>query len=803
VYDDAFHKKEVSAVAIGKYVGTDVLDVRSVNKVTGATTYAADIHLPGMLYGVMIRSEYAHAKITDIDISEALKVDGVVAIVTYKDFPELHFGTYVHDQVAFSSHARYVGDPIGAVAAENQGAAEKAAKLVRVKYSVMPHILNPEESFKNEKLLIHPRMHTYQGYAGFFNFKKGTNIPNHLKLRKGDVEKGFADSDYVIESRIGVPPIYHGTIETHACVCKFDPDGRLTVHSTTQGPFLLREMLSSALGIPMNRVTVIQTAVGGGFGGKISGNIEIRAAALAKKCGNRSVKMVLSRREEWETVYTRQALIGYYKTGVNKDGKIIARKVTLYWDAGAYADYEVSVARSAGYMAAGPYDIPNVWIDSYAVYTNKLVATAYRGFGCSETTFCYEQDMDIISNKLGFDPIKFRLQNALEKGSLNATGQRLRSCALKDCIKLVAERADPKRKKAEKPNIKRGTGIAVMHKFTVHTVPTSDIVKLNEDGTITLATSAVDIGQGAHTVMAQILADVLGIGIDRIHVVTVNTDYTGYGWQTAASSKTFFNGNSVIKAGLELRKKIIHYASMILHIPESDLNIEDGKVYSMSEPKKSLPFSALSLGVFNEEGGLYGGPLVGYGVFTVEDGTFLDKETGQGRKPSAFWMFAAMIAEVDVDTDTGLIRVVRLISANDIGKSINPKNVEGQIVGGAVQGLGSALFEEVLINEEGKVMNANMHDYKMPTIADCPEDIIAIQVESQPHPDGPFGAKGVGEPAMACPAAAIANAVANALDIRLYHLPLTPEKVLDALKGKQLKAEEEKKKKKKHLTITD
>lgn len=791
-------------MASNPYVGSDVPDVRSVNKVSGATIFAADLHPPGTLYGVMIRSEYAHAVVTDIDIGEALKVDGVFAVVTYKDFPELHFGTYVNDQVAFTSHARYVGDPIGAVAAESLGAAEKAAKLVRIKYKVLPHILNPEEAFKSDTILIHPDMHTYHGYAGFFNFVKGTNIPNHLKVRKGDVEKGFEEADYVVESRIGVPPIYHGTVETHACVCQFEPDGRLIAHSTTQGPFLLRQMLSSALGFPMHKVTVHQTAVGGGFGGKISGNIEIRAAALALKCGNRPVKMVLGRREEWETVYTRQALIGYYKTGVNKDGRIVARKVALYWDAGAYADYEVSVARSAGYMSAGPYDIPNIWIDSYAVYTNKLVATAYRGFGCSETTFCYEQDMDIIAGKLGFDPIKFRLQNALDKGSLNATGQKLRSCALKDCIRLVAQKADPGFKKGEKGALRRGAGIAVMHKFTVHTVPVSDLVKLNEDGTLTLITSSVDIGQGAHTILAQILADVVGIGIDRISVVTVNTDYTGYGWQTAASSKTFFNGNSVMRAGIELRRRILHYASMILHVPESDLSVKDGKVHSLSDPVKTLPFSALSLGVFNEEGGLYGGPIVGHGVFTVEDGTFLDRETGQGRKPSAFWMYAAMIAEVEVDTETGLIRVVRLISANDIGKSINPRNVEGQIVGGAVQGLGSALFEEVLINEEGKVMNANMHDYKMPTVADCPDDIIAIQVETQPHPDGPFGAKGVGEPAMACPAAAIANAVANALGVRLYHLPLSPEKVLGALREKDARSrDEEEKKKKKPLTVTD
>ncbi len=774
-------------MSVKKYVGENITDVRSVNKVTGATQYAADINLPGMLYAVMIRSEYAHAVVKDIDLSEALKVEGVVAIVTYKDFPELHFGTYVHDQVAFTEHPKYVGDPIGAAAAETEEAAEKAASLVRIKYEVLPHILNPEEAFKSKEIIIHPNMHTYKGYAGFFNFKKGTNIPNHLKVRKGDVEKGFAEADYVVESRITIPPIYHGNIETHACVCKYDPDGRLTVQSTTQGPFLLREMLSTAIGLPMNRITVVHTAVGGGFGGKISGNIEIRAAAIAQKCEYRPVKMVLSRREEWETVYTRQALVGYYKTGVSKDGKIIARKVTLYWDAGAYADYEVSVARSAGYMSAGPYDIPNIWIDSYAIYTNKLVATAYRGFGCSETTFCYEQDMDIIADKFGLDPVKFRLKNALERGMENATGQRLRSCALKDCINLVNEKAGRETKKSENDGIKRGRGIAVMHKFTVHTVPTADIVKLNEDGTITLETSAVDIGQGSNTVMAQILADVLGIGIDKITVVPINTDYSGYGWQTAASSKTFFNGNSTIRAGLDLRRKILHYGSMVLHIPESDLATRDGKIYSLSDPDKSIPFSAVSLGVFNEEGGQYGGPVIGYGVFTVEDGSFLDTETGQGRKPSAFWMFAAMIAEVEVNTETGNIRVVRFVSANDVGKAINPKMVQGQINGGAIQGLGSALFEEVLINREGKVMNANMHDYKMPTIGDCPDEMISIPVETQPHPDGPFGAKGVGEPAMACPAAAIANAVADALGVRIYSMPLTPEKILDALEKKSPK----------------
>jgi CO/xanthine dehydrogenase Mo-binding subunit len=766
-----------------RYVGSSPRDISAVNKVTGATVYAPDVNVAGQLYGVMIRSEIAHGTVTDIDINDALAVEGVVAVVTFKDFPELRFGTYVYDQTAFTAQPKYIGDPIGAVAAETLEAAKEAVKRVKIKYSRLPFILDPEDSYNSKDLIIHPDMHNYKGLDGFFNYKKGTNCANWLKLRKGDVDKAFETADYVIESKIAVPPIYHGYIETHGCVCKYDPDGCLTVNATTQGPFLLREMLSNSLKIPLNKITVIPTAIGGGFGGKISANIEVRAAALSLKCNHKAVKMILPLQEEWETVYVRSALTGYYKTGVNKDGKIIGRKVKLFWDAGAYADYEVSVARSAGYMSAGPYDIPNVWIDSYAVYTNKLVATAYRGFGCSETTFCYEQDMDIIAKKLELDPVDFRTQNALDKGIANATGQVLKSCALKECIKIAADSVTPDFKKQEEnKSKKRGIGIACMQKFTVHTVPTSDIIKLNEDGSFTLQTSAVDLGQGAYTVMAQIAADVLGVNLDRINVVPINTNYSSYGWQTAASSKTFFNGNSVMRAAIDIRKKMVEYASKILGLPDSELDAKDGELYSKRDPNKKIPFSAVSMGVFNQEGGNYGGPIIGYGVYTVEDGTYLDKETGQGRRPSAFWMFAAMTAEVEVNTETGQINVLKLSSANDVGKSINPEMVKNQIVGGAVQGIGSALFEEVIFNEEGRVMNANMHDYKMPMIGDCPAELLAIPVESSPHPDGPFGAKGVGEPAMACPAAAISNAVADAIGVRIYSLPLTPEKILDAIK---------------------
>ncbi len=768
---------------INRMVGSNVPDIRAISKVTGTMEYAADMFMPGMLYAVLIRSEYAHAIVKSIDVSEALKVPGVEVIVSYKDFPELRFGTYVYDQRAFTDRPRFVGDPIAAVAADTLAAAEEAARLVKIEYEKLPAVLNPEEAMKPDAVLIHPQMHEYKHapFPGFFNYLEGTNCPNQFRLRKGDMEKGFAEADHIIESRIEVPPIYHGQLENHACLCKYNPDGTLTVHTCTQGPFLLREELSDALNIPMHKIKVVMSAVGGGFGGKIAASIEIRAAALAMKCKNRPVKLVMTRKEEWETVYVRQALIGYYKTGVTNEGKITAQEVKLYWDAGAYADYEVSVARSAGYMAAGPYDIPNIWIDSHAVYTNKLIATAYRGFGCSETTFCFEQTMDIIAEKLNMDPVEFRLKNVLDKGLTNATGQKLTSFALRDCIKAVSEQTNWNPKDSPDGKIKRGVGIGCMHKFTVHTVPTSDILKLNEDGTVILETSTCDIGQGSNTAMAQIVADTLGIGIDKISVVTIDTDYSPYGWQTAASSKTFFNGNSTMRAALNLRRQILDYASKFMKIPESYLDTKDGMVFQKDNPDNAIPFAAVALGVFNDEGGQSGGPIIGYGSFVVEDGTAMDKETGQGRKPSAFWMTGAMTAEVEIDTETGIIRVLRLVTANDVGKAINPAAVEGQVIGGALQGLGSALYEEVLIDEDGRVMNANMHDYKMPTFGDIPDEIVSILIETHPHPDGPYGAKGVGEPAMACPAAAIANAVANALGGRIHSLPLSPEKVLNVI----------------------
>ena len=390
--------------------------------------------------------------------------------------------------------------------------------------------------------------------------------------------------------------------------------------------------------------------------------------------------------------------------------------------------------------------------------------------------------MDNIAEKLGMDPIEFRLKNVLKKGSINMTGQKLKSFALEDCIKAVAAKADKNLKNSEDGKILRGSGIASIHKFTVWSCSTCDVAKLNEDGSVIILTSCADIGQGSATIQAQILADVLGIEMEKITVSAYDTDYSGWSFQTAGSHKTFVTGNSTMVAALDLRQKLIHYGSKVLHLPESELDTKNGSIISKSDDSVSLPFSAVALGVFNEEGGLYGGPPTGYGQYVFGEGTGLDAETGQGKRPSAFWMTAAMIAEVEINTVTGNIKVLRLISANDIGKMINPLAVEGQVFGGALQGLGSALYEEVQIDNEGHVMNANMHDYKMPTIGDIPDELVFIPIETQPHPDGPFGAKGIGEASMACPAAAIANAVADALGERIYSLPLSPEKVLEAIK---------------------
>jgi carbon-monoxide dehydrogenase large subunit len=469
---------------------------------------------------------------------------------------------------------------------------------------------------------------------------------------------------------------------------------------------------------------------------------------------------------------------------MKKDGTWVAQETELIFDTGAYADIGPRVCRNAGFSAAGPYKVPHVRIDSYCIYTNNPIGGAFRGFGIPQMTWALESHLDMMAEKLGIDPVELRLKNAVEEGSLSATGQVLHSVGLKETLRQAAEKIEWGKGSAPY----RGKGLACMHKSTVTPSSSAAFVKLNEDASATVLCSAVEMGQGASTALAQIASEELGLPVEKISVVRPDTDVTPYDMASVSSRSTFFAGNAVRRAAADAREQLLQIAAEILEANPKDLVIEGGRVMVRGVPEKAIPITDLPLGeafYVGVKGGRTGGrPVLGRGAFTVEDATPLDRETGQGKKPSAFWMYATQAAEVEVDPRSGRVKILRISSAHDVGKSIHPVSIEGQIQGALVMGVGTALFEEMEL-ENGKVKNPNFAEYKLPSALDAPE-MIPIIVE-EPHNQGPFGAKGLGEPALAPTAAAIANAIYAAVGVRIKDLPITPEKILGGLRKKEAK----------------
>jgi carbon-monoxide dehydrogenase large subunit len=575
----------------------------------------------------------------------------------------------------------------------------------------------------------------------------------------------------------------HAHLEPHASIAQVDASGKILIWSNTQTPYFNRRALARALNLPLNRVRVMGTAVGGGFGGKSYLKAEPICVALALKTKNRPVKLVYTREEEFGVAPVRHPTVIRCKTGMKRDGTWIAQETELIFDTGAYADIGPRVVRNAGFSAAGPYKVPNVHMDSYCVYTNNPVGGAFRGFGIPQMTWAIESHLDVMAEKLGIDPVDLRLKNAVEEGSLSATGQVLHSVGLKETLRQAAEKIGWG--KGLGPN--RGKGIACMHKSTVTPSASAAFVKLNEDASVTLLCSAVEMGQGASTALAQIASEELGIPVEKVSVVRPDTDSTPYDMASVSSRSTFFVGNAVRRAAADAREQLLDIAAEMLEANPRDLVLREGKIFVRGVPEKTISVAELPLGeafYVGAKGRGRGRPVLGRGAFTVEDATPLDRETGQGKNPSAFWMYATQAAEVEVDPRTGRVKVLRISSAHDVGRSIHPLSIEGQIEGALVMGVGTALFEEMEL-EEGRVKNRSFAEYKIPSALDAPE-MIPIIIE-EPHSQGPYGAKGLGEPALAPTAAAIANAIYAAIGVRIKDLPLTPEKILEGLKKKEKK----------------
>lgn len=794
-----------------RVLGTSVHRIDGLDKVTGAAKFVDDLQFgPTLLHAKVLRSPHPHARILALDTTAAAAVPGVRAVVTGRDCPN-YIGLYLADRTVYATdRVRFVGEPVAAVAADTAEIAAAAVKLIKVEYEPLPGIFDPVAGAHAHDVLVHDApsatdlwwqgqpcittktagtiLHDHLGEyscAPFIFPVPGTNISNHFKLRKGDTASGFASADVVVDNVYTLPTIQHSQIEPHSAVAHVDRSGKVTLWASSQSPNAVRKLIATAFDLPMGKIRVITPYVGGGFGGKAGVTCEALVVPLALRLPGYHVKLTLTREEVFQATFVRQGLVARLKTGARKDGRLVAMEAELYWDGGAYTEYGVNITRSGGYCSTGPYEIPNVKTDSYCVYTNHPVGGPMRGFGMPEIHWGIEQQMDILAEKLGMDPLAFRRMNALRNGSLAAFGGPMAGATLVDTIDAVAAQCDwgsPK-PPASSPRKLRGRGMACM--FKAPSMPpnaqSSAVLKFNEDGTVHILTTAMEIGQGSLTALAQIAAEELGIPVENISVNLPDTDYTPYEWQTVASRISYSAGNAVLAAAKDAKQQLLVVAAQVLGVPAEDLAIADGYVYASADSARKLAVKDIAMGYLLPEGAI-GGPVIGRGAFIPAGITGLDRETGQGDCPAPFWTYGTQVADIEVDVRTGEITVLKVTAAYEIGKIINPAMAKGQVQGGIVQGLGSALYEHLVL-KDGKFLNSDFVDYKIPTATDTPAmDVILL--ETSPQADGPFGIKGIAEPTMVPTAPAIANAVRDAIGVRINDLPLSAEKILAALKRK-------------------
>jgi CO/xanthine dehydrogenase Mo-binding subunit len=738
--------------------------------------------VPGMLHGKILRSPYPHARIARIDASKAAKVPGVMTVLTRDDILhdegiEPFYGPVFKDQtIVATEKVRHVGDPVAAVAALTIDAAEAALKLIEVDYEELPAVLDVAHALKPGAILVHDSVKLpTSGFADLAELKPidGTNLCTHFKLNRGDIDQGFAAADHIFEDTFTLPATQHSFLETHACIAAVEPGGRITVWATTQNPFVVRTQLANIFKVPVARVRVIVPYLGGGYGGKVYPKVEPITVALAQKAG-RPVRLVLTREEVFYTI-TKHAAVIRMKTGVKKDGTLIARECEIHLDTGAYAEIGPRVAKKSGYTAAGPYKIPNLKIDSYSVYTNKPPAGAFRGFGVSQSAWAVESQMDIIAAALKMDPVELRKQNGYNEGDKFVTEETLRAIGLKQCIDEVAQSIEWDSNRFKSPriqdsiggNLRRGKGVACMIKATITPSISCAVVKLNEDASLSIYAGTVEMGQGSETVLAQIAGKELGIPLQTIQVLGVDTDVVPYDLTTSSSRSTFHMGKAVQLAARHILRQLKQIVVEEWHVPDEKISFADGKIRL---PEAQLHYAEVMFKRF----GMQGGTLVGDGqVKTSTKDEFGEKST------SAFWFLAAGAAEVEVDIDTGKFKLLKYATAVDVGKALNPLGCRQQLAGAAITGIGQAMFEEIAY-DNGQLINPNSVDYVLPSLGDMPPVIDTIAVEV-PDRNGPFGAKGIGESALIPVAPAIANAIYDAVGVRIKDLPIKAEKIFLAL----------------------
>jgi CO/xanthine dehydrogenase Mo-binding subunit len=758
-------------------VGARLPRLEAREKATGTARYLDDHDRPGQLFAAIAQSSYAHARIRGYDIAKAKALPGVKAIVTGADLPLRRVGGMLKDETMLAvSKVRYLGEPVAAVAARDVATARLAAQLIEVDYEPLPAVLSIDDALAQDAPILHEEL---ASYVRTMDGNSHGNVIWESQLAEGDVDAAWARCDVVVEAIYCTPAQYHAYMETNGALAEVDGNGRITVLATCQSAHHVQTRVADELGVPMSQVRAQVSRVGGGFGGKHATNIHSIAAYLARATG-KPVKLVLSRSQDMEIQRSRHPAVIRLKTGARRDGTILAREAEITTDGGAYADESPNVLAFAMLMVRGPYNIPNVRIRGRAVYTNKLRAGSFRGFGNPQATFAGESQIDELAAKLGTDPVELRLKNAVRAGDRWIGGHTLTTCQLSACLEKVraAQRAAPPLP-PPRAGRKRGVGIIALAHIS-GLMGTAASVHMRGDGTFALNTGCVDIGQGSDTILTQLCASLLKVPVERIAYGTQDSDLSPYNWKTAGSRSTYMTGRAVVAATKEVQTKILSHAAEMFECAAADLELRPGgRVGLVGVPGKEVGFKEIALrSLFRS-----GGPIVGYHGF-VYDGERFDPKRALIERLAfdnlGIYTFGAQCVEVEVDTTTGKIEVLRAWSAHDVGKAINPTSVEGQIQGGFVQGLGYALYEQLVWDDDGRLGNPSLADYKVPGILDVPSEIHPIVLED-PDPTGPFGAKGVGEISLVGVAPAIANAVHAATGARLRTLPLLPERVLDAL----------------------
>ncbi len=725
--------------------------VDAYEKVTGRATYASDVYLPGMLACKLLPSTRSHARIVRLDTSKAASHPGVRCVITGTDFPDFRFGSgALRDRYVMPREVvNFIGEPIAAVAADDEAAAQEAIELIEVEYEDLPAVVNPLSAIGSGAATVHPELENYEGYG----FTLGHNVSTLLDADRGDVDQAFRDADVVVEDVYRSQGINQGFLEPMACVADVEPNGRLVIYASTQGPYQIRAALASVLEIPVSRIRVVAMELGGGFGAKLRLAFEAFPALLAMKTG-RPVKLVNTREEVFTMNGPRLPVTNYIRSGVMRDGTIVAREAYTIFDVGAYLGAGPNSGIGHG---IGAYRVPNFRLRSYGVYTNKIYVGSYRASGVADMTFAVESHMDRIAHELGMDAYDLRVKNALREGDVSVSGAVVPTNGLMETLEAIREKIDWPR------DLEDGHGVGLaLCEWRSGSGPSTASISVNDDGTVSLLTGSVDIS-GSDTSLAAIAAEALGIPMENVVVSKRDTDQAPYTGQSGGSRIVYSQGTAVQRAAENTIEKLTALAAERLGLPEDALACEDGRIYVMDNEPQGLTFAQLAAASITSRGG----PIIGTASLSSMPYTPV---------------FAAQAAEVKVDRATGQVKVLRYIQAQDVGTAINPMAVEGQLDGGVVQGIGRALTEDQLFDPEtGAVRNPSFASYLMPLAIDLPElENVLINV---PAPDGPFGARAVAEPPGFGPPAAIANAVYDAVGVRIKELPLSGERVLAALNG--------------------